>query len=186
MNTVCAYSIYMDLRDLAHKRLSTTTWLTAHGDEFAWRWTAEEHYAFLRDRANELLQLGHVTIAARNLMATEAFDKYHFYLRHRAEAEATFSLGFEYQVWEEDRLIAATAAEGQLFEVATSQLMGCISRHHGPEADWHITRWVDYVEIHLGYLRGLVVERPAGPPWRLALKQRSQPPKRWAADTPRY
>ena len=176
----------MELNDIAHKRHSISTWLSAYADDFAWRWTAEAHYAFLRDRANELLQLGEVSLEARNLMASRAFQHYQFYLQHRAAAETSFCWHYEYQVWEGEKLIAITSGEGHLFEVGTHRLLGCIKAHHGPESELHITHWVDFVEHRIGWLRGLDVERPDGPPWNLVLKQQSPPPKNWAADTPRY
>ena len=176
----------MELNELRHKRRSADIWLTAFEDECAWRWTSEVHYAFLRDRANELLQLGEVSVAARNLLASKAFERYQSSLQHRAEAETRFCWHFEYQVWESEKVIATTGSEGHLFEVGTYKLLGCIKHHHGPEAELVVTRWLDFVECRIGWLRGLDIERPSGPPWRLALKQQSPAPKHWAADTPCY
>ncbi|MDG9928555.1 MULTISPECIES: hypothetical protein [unclassified Pseudomonas] len=169
----------MDLRGLEHKRLSVSRWLVAFRDEHAWRWAAEEHYPYLRDRANELLQLGDISTDVRNQVVLQAFDRYQFYLRHREEAERTFCWHYEYEVLEGDQLVATTGGGGHLFATGSRQLLGCIG-HHGPEADLRVTRWVDFTETHVGFLRGLDIVRPAGPAWRLRLSRRSPPPKRWA------
>jgi hypothetical protein len=170
----------MKLRDLAHKRLPVDTWLTAYRDDHAWRWTADSHYAFLRDAANELLHRGDVSPEARTCMALEAFRSYQFHIRNRVEAETTYVWRYEYEVIEEGRVIATIGSEGHLFAIGSGVLLGCIGHHYGPEAEHKVTRWVDYAEELVGYLRGLVIERAAAPAWVLALKLQAQPPKRWA------
>lgn len=170
----------VDLNEIAHKRRSCDAWISAFYDNFAWRWTPEPHYAYLRDGANELLLLGQITFEARNAMALAAFKAYQFHLQQLIVAEATYVYGFEYTVYEGASAIAKTGAEGHLFSIDAHQLLGCIHWHYGPEADWEVTKWVDFVEVHVGYLRGLEVERADCLPWRLQLTPNRQA-KRWSA-----
>jgi len=52
---------------------------------------ADEHYTDLRDRANELLQLGEITLETRNRIPLAAFNSYLAYVRLNAEAAERYT-----------------------------------------------------------------------------------------------
>jgi hypothetical protein len=167
----------MDLSDLYHKRPSLDSWLAAWHDGHAWRGLADEHYAYLRDRANELLQLGEITLETRNRIALAAFNSYLAYVRLNAEATERYAWHYTYQVFEGDQLVATVGPEGHLYS-RDRTLLGCISAD--PLHGLQLTRSVDYVTQVIGTVDGLLITRSDGPPWRLVLS--STPAKRWAAE----
>ncbi|MGK8439000.1 hypothetical protein ACRS3X_16995 [Ectopseudomonas hydrolytica] len=177
-NTVCKYSICMDLHDLAHKRLELSRWLAAYQDDTAWRNIEAEHYAYLRDRANELLQLGEVSPDTRNRIAEAAFEKYQAYLRLNTAAETQWAWHYEYLVHEAETLIGKIGGEGHLFAHPDRQLMGCISVTPGVVP--RLIRYVDYDPVVVGIVDGLLIKRPDAEPWRMTLI-RNPNAKRWAA-----
>lgn len=166
----------MTLHDLQHRRLSLSQWLSAYSYEAAWRNIEVEHYAYLRDRANTLLQFSEISHEIRNFLVTEAFDKYLAYLRLDAEAELTWTLHYRYDVLEGDRIVAKIGEGGHL-ESLDHKLLGCVSNTPGVVP--RIIQYVDYAPVVVGTLDGLQIHRPTGEPWRMALR-RNLNVQRWA------
>ncbi|ERI53374.1 hypothetical protein N878_03885 [Pseudomonas sp. EGD-AK9] len=169
----------MDLHDLSHKSLATSRWLTAYHDGHAWRNHEVEHYAYLRDRANDLLQLGEISTDTRNRLSFAAFETYEAYLRLNAAAETQWAWHYEYLVHEADTLIGRIGGEGHLFADPDRQLLGCISVTPGVVP--RLIRYVDYAPVVIGIVDGLLITRPDAEPWRMTLI-RNPNAKRWTAD----
>ncbi|GEM_PF-3222544 len=167
----------MDLSDLSFKRLSVGRWLAALHDNHVWRQLADEHYAYLRDRANELLQLGEITRETRNRLALAAYEQYQAYARLNAEAAERYHWHYTYQVFEGDRLVATVGPEGHL-QCPNMMLLGCI--RDDPFQGLQLTRSVDYSTEVIGKVEGLLIKRTDGAVWRLVLS--NAPAKRWGAD----
>lgn len=157
----------MDLRDLAYGCQPLNVWLSAYRDDNAWRWLTVEHYCCLRDRANELLQGGIVSIETRNQMVTEAFRCYLAYLDMGEAAAEMYAWHYTYDVFDGDHLFAFIESSGHLRATPSRELLGCVGQEPGGEIQ--ITRYVDYSPLVVGTLKGLVIEQPEGPPWRIAL-----------------
>lgn len=167
----------MNLFDLRHKRLSLSQWATAYSYDAAWRNIEVEHYAYLRDRANQLLLFSEITFEIRNFLVTEAFDKYQAYVHLNAEAELGWMLHYRYDVLEGDRIVAKIGEGGHLYSL-DHKLLGCVSDTPGVVP--RIIQYVDYAPVVVGTLDGLQIHRPAGEPWRLVLR-RNLNIQRWAA-----
>ncbi|WP_395503030.1 hypothetical protein [Ectopseudomonas mendocina] len=166
----------MNLFDLRHKRLSLSQWATAYSYDAAWRNIEVEHYAYLRDRANQMLLFSEITFEIRNFLVTEAFDKYQAYVHLNAEAELGWMLHYRYDVLEGDRIVAKIGEGGHL-ESLDHKLLGCVSNTPGVVP--RIIQYVDYAPVVVGTLDGLQIHRPTGEPWRMALR-RNLNVQRWA------
>lgn len=166
----------MTLFDLRHRRPSLSLWAAAYSYDAAWRNMEVEHYAYLRDRANQLLQFCEISHEIRNFLVTEAFDKYMAYVRGNAEAEQTWTLHYLYDVFEGDTLVAKIGEGGHL-ESLDHTLLGCVS--NTPGVIPRIIQYVDYAPVVVGTLDGLQIHRPTGEPWRMALR-RNLNVQRWA------
>ncbi|WP_395504653.1 hypothetical protein [Ectopseudomonas hydrolytica] len=166
----------MNLFDLRHKRLSLSQWATAYSYDAAWRNIEVEHYAYLRDRANQLLLFSEITFEIRNFLVTEAFDKYQAYVHLNAEAELGWMLHYRYDVLEGDRIVAKIGEGGHLYSL-DHELLGCVSNTPGVVP--RIIQYVDYAPVVVGTLDGLQIHRPTGEPWRMALR-RNLSVQRWA------
>lgn len=166
----------MNLFDLRHKRLSLSQWATAYSYDAAWRNIEVEHYAYLRDRANQLLLFSEITFEIRNFLVTEAFDKYQAYVHLNAEAELGWMLHYRYDVLEGDTIVAKIGEGGHL-ESLDHKLLGCVSNTPGVVP--RIIQYVDYAPVVVGTLDGLQIHRPTGEPWRMALR-RNLNVQRWA------
>ena len=167
----------MNLFDLRHKRLSLSQWATAYSYDAAWRNIEVEHYAYLRDRANQLLLFSEITFEIRNFLVTEAFDKYQAYVHLNAEAELSWMLHYRYDVLEADSIVATIGEGGHLYSL-DHQLLGCVSNTPGVVP--RIIQYVDYAPVVVGTLDGLQIHRPTGEPWRMVLR-RNPNVQRWAA-----
>lgn len=170
----------MNILELAHKRPAIGQWVAAWRDDHAWRWSAAAHYAFLRDQANELLHASVIAIDIRNHLALEAHAKFQHYSAAIIEASRTFRWHYDYDVTENGNLFATIDGSGYLKAVDSLDLLGCVDDHHGGEAEFSITKRVDFQPVLIGFLHELTVERPSGAPWRLVLRRRGPAPKRWA------
>ena len=166
----------MNLFDLRHKRLSLSQWATAYSYDAAWRNIEVEHYAYLRDRANQLLLFSEITFEIRNFLVTEAFDKYQAYVHLNAEAELSWMLHYRYDVLEADSIVATIGEGGHLYSL-DHQLLGCVSNTPGVVP--RIIQYVDYAPVVVGTLDGLQIHRPTGEPWRMVLR-RNLNVQRWA------
>ncbi|MDF2076649.1 hypothetical protein P2Q70_18855 [Pseudomonas mendocina] len=166
----------MNLFDLRHKRLSLSQWATAYSYDAAWRNIEVEHYAYLRDRANQLLLFSEITFEIRNFLVTEAFDKYQAYVHLNAEAELGWMLHYRYDVLEGDRIVAKIGEGGHLYSL-DHELLGCVSNTPGVVP--RIIQYVDYAPVVVGTLDDLQIHRPTGEPWRMALR-RNLNVQRWA------
>ena len=166
----------MALHDLQHRRLSLSQWVSAFRYDPAWRNIEVEHYAYLRDRANQLLLFSEITFENRNFLVTEAFDIYQAYVHLNAEAELGWMLHYRYDVLEGDRIVAKIGEGGHL-ESLDHKLLGCVSNTPGVVP--RIIQYVDYAPVVVGTLDGLQIHRPTGEPWRMALR-RNLNVQRWA------
>lgn len=167
----------MTLHELQHRRLSLSQWICAYRYDAAWRNFEVEHYAYLRDRANQLLLFSEITHEIRNFLATEAFAKYQAYMLSNAEAELSWMLHYQYDVLEGDTIVAKIGEGGHLYSL-DHELLGCVSNTPGVVP--RIIQYVDYAPIVVGTLDGLQIHRPTGEPWRMALR-RNLNVQRWAA-----
>ena len=138
----------MTLHDLQHRRLSLSQWVSAFRYDPAWRNIEVEHYAYLRDRANQLLLFSEITHEIRNFLVTEAFDKYLAFIRLNAEAELGWMLHYRYDVLEVDSIVATIGEDGHLYSL-DHQLLGCVSNTPGVVP--RIIQYVDYAPVVVGY-----------------------------------
>ncbi|WP_134677533.1 hypothetical protein [Ectopseudomonas khazarica] len=158
----------MSLYDLQHRRPSLTRWITSYHYDAAWRNLADEHYSYLRDRANALLLFSEISLDIRNTLVTEAYAKYQAFTRLNADAEQAWTLNYEYDVREGDTIVAKIGEGGHLTAPDLS-LLGCVSQTPGVVP--RIIQYVDYSPVVIGTLDGLVIYRPTGKPWRMALRR---------------
>tara|TARA_Y100001951_G_scaffold102430_1_gene109092 strand:- start:1573 stop:2022 length:450 start_codon:yes stop_codon:yes gene_type:complete len=142
------------------------------------RWLVVEHYCYLRDSANELLQLGKISTEVRNRIALAAYDKYQSYVRMNSEAAESFAWHYAYDVLEGERLIGTITGDGHLFSNPDRMLLGCVGQ--AADGQMQLTCHANFTRVVIGTVKGLIIERPDGNPWRIALGS-SPPVKRWAA-----
>lgn len=166
----------MNLHDLQHKRPSLDRWLRAYHYDSAWRNIEVEHYAYLRDSANALLQFSQISHEIRNFLVTEAFARFMAFVRLNTEAERTWTINYQYDVFEDDSVVARIGEGGHL-ESLDHKLLGCVSNTPGVVP--RIIQYVDYAPVVVGTLDGLQIHRPTGEPWRMALR-RNPNVQRWA------
>lgn len=160
-----------------HTRLAT--WHAAMRDRYAWAYLLEEHYAHLRDRANQLFQSGAISLEQRNEMAMAAFEKYLSTHQRNELALTSYQQHYYYQVLESDQLIGVIDWNGLLVDTTESRL-GAVADHYGADAEFQLVTYVDYQKVVIGVIHGLDVRRPDGPPWQLRhMVPEGFRPKRW-------
>lgn len=132
-------------------------------------YTLDEHYAFLRDRANLLYAAGRISIEDRNSMAIEAFALFMINARINAEADISYQHHYHYEIWEGDIQVAELVSTGHVRRLGTGELLGALNHARPPEEGFQITRYVDFQEVLVGRVTGMTVERNGEPPWHLRL-----------------
>ncbi|XXF10215.1 hypothetical protein J3Q00_07650 [Pseudomonas sp. D2-3] len=162
-----------------HPRL--TLWTAAYQDRWAWMYALEKHYAYLRDTANLLYEAGLVCVESRNKMVMDAFNQFMSTSKLNELAEASFQHHYHYEIWEDGEQVAELVCTGHVRELGTGALLGAITRATPPQEGFLITRYVDFQQVLVGRICGMVVNRSGQPDWHLrAAKPPDYEPKIWS------
>lgn len=163
-----------------HPRI--TNWTAAYQDRWAWMYSLDRHYAYLRDTANLLYAAGLICIDSRNKMVLDAFKQFMSHSEYNDLAEISYQHHYHYEVWEDGKQVAELVSTGHVQQLGTRVLLGAITRARPPEEGFQITRYVDFQEVLVGRVREMSVEREGFPAWQL---RRADPPgfkpKSWDA-----
>nr|WP_288454553.1 hypothetical protein [uncultured Pseudomonas sp.] len=163
-----------------HQRI--TNWTAAYQDRWAWMYSLDRHYAYLRDTANLLHATGLICIESRNKMVLDAFKQFMSHSEYNDLAEISYQHHYHYEVWEDGKHVAELVSTGHVRQLGTSVLLGAITLARPPDEGFIITRRVDYQEELVGRVRGMIVEREKAPNWHLiAARPKGFEPKSWGA-----
>ncbi len=167
-----------DYTRLRHSRL-LTTWCAAFTDDNAWMYRTYEHYALLRDKANQLHAAGCISMDLRNELILDAFRHFQASCNRNTLAHFSYQYGHLYDILDGDVKVGSISCTRHFTLYGPPERGGCIGPRYKQDGEWELHGYVDYVGTVFAIVRGMEVELPDGKILCMQLAKPTHPTESW-------